>query len=148
MGRVPSVPEFFPILICAVRWGMRWWTLKAAGALQGFYAAILVAFSTYCFVLAHTAARSGNKKHAAGLYTGGWTIALLGITYIVGTFGLWQHRKWAWWLCVMASVVPAVLILLSIVSGDDDPDDWGAIVFFAIPTVSLLLARVRPTASH
>ena len=127
---------------------MHCWTWKAAGVLQGLYAAILVAISTYCFVLAHMAATSGDKKHAAGLNTGGWVTALLGITYIVGTFGLWQSRKWAWWLCIVASVVPAVLIIFTIVSGDDDPDDWSAIVFFAIPTVSLLLARVRPRASR
>ena len=122
---------------------MRWWTWRAAAALQGLYAGILVAISIYCFVLAHAAAGSGNKKHAAGLYVGGWTTALLGVIYTVGAFKLWQHRKWAWWLCVVTNIVAALLILWNIVSGDDDPDNWSAIVFFLIPTVLLLLTRVR-----
>jgi uncharacterized membrane protein (DUF2068 family) len=127
---------------------MRWWTLRAAGALHGLYAAILLAISTYCFVLAHAAARgSGNPKHAAGLYAGGWATALLGITYLVGTFGLWKSRNWAWWLCVVANIVPAILIICDIAIGDDDPDNFSAIVFFAIPTALLLLARVRRKAA-
>ena len=66
-----------------------------------------------------------------------------GIVYIVGAFGLWRERKWAWWLCVVTNIFPALLILASIVSGDDDPDNWSAIVFFLIPAALLLLTRVR-----
>ncbi len=122
---------------------MRWWTLRAAAVMQALCAAILLAISTYCFVLAHTAAGSGLKKHAAGLYVGGWATALFAIIYIVGAFGVWQYRKWAWWLCLVTNVFLVLLIVWNILSGDDDPDNWSAIVFFAIPTTALLLARVR-----
>ena len=138
--RRPGAPALYS---CAIRWCMRWRTWRAAAALQGLYAAILVAISGYCFVLAHTAAASGNSKHAAGLYVGGWTTALLGIIYIVGAFELWRYRKWAWWFCLGTNIFPALLILGDIVSGDDDPDNWTAIVFFLIPTALLLLTRVR-----
>ena len=41
------------------------------------------------------------------------------------------------------NVFAALVIVWNIVSGDDDPDNWSAIVFFLIPTALLLLARVQ-----
>lgn len=44
---------------------------------------------------------------------------------------------------MVTNVFPALLILWDLVSGEDDPDNWIAIVFFLIPIALLLLARVR-----
>jgi len=117
------------------------WTIGAV-ALQALWALVLIAISLY--LLIHT---PRSPEHALTLRLTGVMFGVPGIIAAAGCRGLWQSRRWGWWLSFISDGLIASIFIYAVIDdarlGIVDGTLVGTTVLASITPLYLLLPAVR-----
>jgi uncharacterized membrane protein (DUF2068 family) len=112
---------------------------------QLLYMLVLLGGAVYLLWLTHQArvhGRPGAGDDVFGLVMGAAGAGIPALLGVIGCFGLWQGKRWGWWVML---VVDAVLVF-AFVSGmiSDASDIDAALIVFSVASVVAVVLLLLP----
>jgi hypothetical protein len=150
----------FSIMLLCYRCSMpgRWWTetnfvrrsgwVTGATLLHASEGVFFLGISLYLWLLTFSAeikhgAEAADTVH--GLKIAAGVLTLPGILVIIGAYGLWKSKLWAWWFALMVDVGWSSVLLYSLIDDGWANLDVAVLALFAISTfLMLFLALPSP----